>query len=643
MGHLSFSDTDFCGNKKMGDRPSRILVTCGARIPSVELGAIIPLTHLQKQGLCEINYKDEGLLSLADIAWCDIVFIARGASVQSVWAADTAKKLQRMVLGYWDDDLLSIPSYSLTYSYYSRPETKENIDRLFNMTDSFFSPNSKLAAKISALHGKEVKVLPVGFGPGKLKPPRRKSHDVPIIGYAGGADNIHMLNSFLGPVLEVIVGNGIHCNIHIVGPKPNFIDKLKDRAKYTSYIANYYDYLDLASRLNWDIGLAPQLDNEFTAYKFYNKLLEYTSMGCAGIYSKLEPYTNVIQDGITGLLADNEVGAWRDAIVRLLKEPELRFKIASNAYEIVQSSHNRRVIVEQYAIALGPFLSYRAPEIRHGLKALIIGYKVIGKIFPLGSAIFNAILYPSTIRKALRILGQEGPRALFAKIARRLKLRKQYGLYLLAKKTAEPAHTFPESALAHKYCVGKGLEIGGAAHNPFGLNTMNVDFTDSMGTEFKKEEIRRCGSAMKVDIIAHGDNIPLPDGSQDFVVSSHVLEHFPNPIKALLEWDRLIRPDGIIFMIVPHRERTFDKHKARTSLQHLIEDFLNNNKAFHKNPTGHDHCWITEDILALVNWMMDTLHVKWEIAEVQDVDDKVGNGFTIVIRKKGNRVCQQDV
>lgn len=241
--------------------------------------------------------------------------------------------------------------------------------------------------------------------------------------------------------------------------------------------------------------------------------------------------------------------------------------------------------------------------------------------------------------RTLEILFQEGPRSLFSKIASRLKLRKQCGLYLPFKESAEPSYTFPESALAHKYCVGKGLEIGGAAHNPFGLNTLNVDLTDSLETEFKKEEIRRCGRALKVDIIASGDNIPLPDESQDFVVSSHVLEHFPNPIKALLEWDRLIRPGGIIFMIVPHKERTFDKHQARTSLQHLIEDFLTDNKTFHKNPTGHDHCWITEDIVELVNWMINTMHVKWEVVEVQDVDDKVGNGFTIVIRKKENRAC----
>ena len=267
----------------------------------------------------------------------------------------------------------------------------------------------------------------------------------------------------------------------------------------------------------------------------------------------------------------------------------------------------------------------------------------IGMIRPLVMDILNAILSPSTIRKALRILRKQGPSALFTKIVSKLKLRKQYELYVLAKKSTDHPDILPESALAHKYCVGKGLEIGGSAHNPFGLNTLNVDFTDSMETKFKKEEIRRCGRAMQVDIIAHGDNIPLPDGSQDFVVSSHVLEHFPNPIKALLEWDRLIRPGGIIFMIVPHKERTFDKHQARTSLRHLIEDFISDNKAFHENPTGHDHCWITEDILALVNWVIDTEHVKWEIAEVQDVDDKVGNGFTIVISKKENRVWQKDV
>lgn len=91
------------------------------------------------------------------------------------------------------------------------------------------------------------------------------------------------------------------------------------------------------------------------------------------------------------------------------------------------------------------------------------------------------------------------------------------------------------------------------------------------------------------------------------------------------------------YMIVPHKERTFDKGKDCTSLEHLVEDFRNNNTQLHGDPNGHDHCWVTEDFVELINYMIEELDMKWEIVEVQDVDDKVGNGFTVVIRKIGTR------
>ena len=45
---------------------------------------------------------------------------------------------------------------------------------------------------------------------------------------------------------------------------------------------------------------------------------------------------------------------------------------------------------------------------------------------------------------------------------------------------------YRESALAHDFLDGlKGLEIGGSYHNAFGLDTLNVDFTRELTTEFK--------------------------------------------------------------------------------------------------------------------------------------------------------------
>ena len=63
-------------------------------------------------------------------------------------------------------------------------------------------------------------------------------------------------------------------------------------------------------------------------------------------------------------------------------------------------------------------------------------------------------------------------------------------------------------------------------------------------------------NAISVDLDYPGyDGITLPfsDESQDFVYSSHALEHIPNQRKAIQEWYRVTRESGVIFIIVPHQ------------------------------------------------------------------------------------------
>lgn len=186
---------------------------------------------------------------------------------------------------------------------------------------------------------------------------------------------------------------------------------------------------------------------------------------------------------------------------------------------------------------------------------------------------------------------------------------------------------YRESALAHQLLDGlSGIEIGGAAHNPFGLLTLNVDFTDDLTTEYKQEEVKNCGHCMKVDVVAPGDQLPFADNSQDFVISSHVIEHFYDPVRTMQEWLRVVKPGGYIFVIAPHKERTPDKMRPRTSLAEIVE------RHEHPNPPEHDDhhhysVWITQDFIDISN------HYGWKIVAIQDVDDKVGNGFAIVIQK----------
>jgi SAM-dependent methyltransferase len=62
-------------------------------------------------------------------------------------------------------------------------------------------------------------------------------------------------------------------------------------------------------------------------------------------------------------------------------------------------------------------------------------------------------------------------------------------------------------------------------------------------------------------------------GSYDLLLSSHVIEHVANPLKALKEWRRVLRPAGAMILVVPNYRETFDHRRPVTKLGHLVEDW----------------------------------------------------------------------
>jgi SAM-dependent methyltransferase len=67
----------------------------------------------------------------------------------------------------------------------------------------------------------------------------------------------------------------------------------------------------------------------------------------------------------------------------------------------------------------------------------------------------------------------------------------------------------------------------------------------------------------------------MADGSFDFVLSSHCLEHLANPLAALREWLRVCRDGGHLVLVLPNPRHTFDHRRPITTLSHLKADFAN--------------------------------------------------------------------
>jgi SAM-dependent methyltransferase len=65
----------------------------------------------------------------------------------------------------------------------------------------------------------------------------------------------------------------------------------------------------------------------------------------------------------------------------------------------------------------------------------------------------------------------------------------------------------------------------------------------------------------------------IPNNSYEFVLSCNSLEHIANPIKAVDEWKRVCKVNGVILIVVPNKQSNFDHKRAFTEFKHLLEDF----------------------------------------------------------------------
>jgi SAM-dependent methyltransferase len=86
-------------------------------------------------------------------------------------------------------------------------------------------------------------------------------------------------------------------------------------------------------------------------------------------------------------------------------------------------------------------------------------------------------------------------------------------------------------------------------------------------------ESRRFGVELKSDQITDFHDVgEMGPGSFDWVISSHVLEHLENPLKALVGCRSVLSDSGVIYSVVPKYTETFDRNREVTTLRHLVDD-----------------------------------------------------------------------
>jgi predicted SAM-dependent methyltransferase len=128
------------------------------------------------------------------------------------------------------------------------------------------------------------------------------------------------------------------------------------------------------------------------------------------------------------------------------------------------------------------------------------------------------------------------------------------------------------------YLAGNGIEVGAL---DWALDLSNLPITRVRYVDrFPEDDLHRrypelaLARLVHVDLVDDGEVLgKIEDGSLDFIIGNHFIEHTRDCIGTLCNWLTKLKPGGIIYLAVPEKNCTFDAGRELTSLQHLTADY----------------------------------------------------------------------
>jgi SAM-dependent methyltransferase len=228
----------------------------------------------------------------------------------------------------------------------------------------------------------------------------------------------------------------------------------------------------------------------------------------------------------------------------------------------------------------------------------------------------------------------------------------------------------PRELLA-RHLVGSGIEVGPGQH-PFQISLpgAHVQYLDRWRAQESAElfpQLAAQGEFVEPDVIAdfNIDRLTsIPDCSQDFVIASHLLEHLAEPIGFLDEMHRVLKPGGVVLILLPDRHQTRDRDRIPTPLSHLVAEYEARTDEVSEahlvewlqhrgKPIGttreeqletfdryrrrsiHVHCWDASEFLEVILWATENLDEQWEFVDGSLPQDQFPFGieFGFVLRR----------
>ena len=324
-----------------------------------------------------------------DMNFADVIIFIRSQSPLEAQLSKLVKKKERCTALVLDDDFYALDHYSVR-----RVVQKRSLDIVLRNADYVISGNDALAKKMCRLGiCKYARVDTVVSSNDIYTNDFSRIDGIARVVYYASDGVVNSFNSVVGSILDLVAekyGDRIRWYFYTVHPDMKGTI-YENQVVYFERLP--YDDFKKSMRLgDYDIGIAPLIATEQTRGKYINKFMEYSMAGIPGIYSKVEPYSSFIRDGIDGVLCDNTPDGWLGAFERM-QDAGFRRQCVFNAQKRLQDEFSEDKIFSRLIHDIPELFSYEAPSDKKVTRWDLLLVHLIANIMNSAKTTINAVMY----------------------------------------------------------------------------------------------------------------------------------------------------------------------------------------------------------------------------------------------------------
>lgn len=184
------------------------------------------------------------------------------------------------------------------------------------------------------------------------------------IGWAGGASHEEDMRTILPAIKNVLAKHKGVEFVMVNGPAqsglPSWLKDVKG-VTHVSKWARIDKYAQSLAHLDFDIGIAPLVDNAFNRGKSNLRWLEYSALGIPTVASRVGHFAETCRDGADAFLAD-DAAEFEAKLDLLIKDRKLRTQMGARANARIRRDFNVDATAQLYVEALREAIALKTPQ-----------------------------------------------------------------------------------------------------------------------------------------------------------------------------------------------------------------------------------------------------------------------------------------